>query len=168
MGDVAGLIRDAMQPANWGAAGAQPLLDAAPPAPMPEVAPPPPAAAPAAAPPPPPIDPLEISLPAPSSVLATDAFRLVLVFVVTSAMLLLLNPPFVHAPRDKRDKRRNPLEAAPCSYGRVLFGAALIAAIVALIPVLIRNWGSITGEFARARDWVVASAKSVKVGAAAK
>lgn len=170
MGDVAGLIRDAMQPANWGA-GNQPLFgagDVSPPSlPTPVPAPAPvQASAPPSAPPQPPspIDPLELSLPAASSVLATDAFRLVMVFVVTSLMLLFLNPPFVHAPRDKNQRRRNPLEAAPCSYGRVMFGALLIAAIVALIPMLIRNWGSISGAVSHARDWVAASAKSVKIG----
>lgn len=67
------------------------------------------------------------------------AFRLVVIFIVAVLVLVIINPPFVHSRRDKNDPERNELEAASCSYGRVMVSAAIITTVAALVPLALQH-----------------------------
>jgi hypothetical protein len=84
-------------------------------------------------------------------VLGHDGFAALVVFAITSILLLVVNPPFVHA---ASDEPRNALEAAPCSYGRVMAAAAVFAVLAALVPFLIRHRGRFVDVAATVQKWV--------------
>lgn len=83
------------------------------------------------------------------SVIGNGVFRVLVVFAVVAVMLVAINPPFVQA----RGKR-NSVEAAPCSYGRVLVAAAVGAVLAGLVPLGVQNHAAITDNFGKFRDWV--------------
>ena len=135
----------------------QPTAPAAPPAPAARRAPPvpqptapaapaaPPATAPAARP---------LTLPSITSIRQLcrhTAFRLFFVYVAACVMLISINPPFVQL---RTRKKRNALEAAPCSYSRVFSAAAIITAIVGIAPVVLRHRATLATAFTRLQSAV--------------
>lgn len=67
------------------------------------------------------------------SVMNNPLARYVLVFVVTSILLVVIAPPFVQI------RRKNQLEKAPTSYKRVIIVATITTAMVALLPLCLAN-----------------------------
>ena len=132
-----------------------------------------PGSVPAAPPTPPmaaPVDVLVVSAPTPTpatplpplpsislftSAIGTGVFTAMMVFVVITIILIAVNPPFVHAPSDEP---RNALEAAPCSYGRVMTAAAVFAVIAVAIPIAVKHRQRIISGSNRALAW----AKSIQ------
>lgn len=82
-------------------------------------------------------------------------FRLAFVFLVSFVMLVAINPPFVQA---RSSKKRNALEAAPCSYGRVMVASAIIAALVALVPLGLKHRERIGSALLSAQSWIKSKA----------
>ena len=78
-------------------------------------------------------------------------FRLAFVFSVSFVMLVAINPPFVQA---RTSRKRNALEAAPCSYGRVMVASAIIAGLVALVPLGLKHRERIGGAFVSMQSWI--------------
>ena len=80
-----------------------------------------------------------------------SAFRLFIIFLISCIMLLSVNPPFVQV---RSKKKRNALEAAPCSYYRVMVVSAIMVAIVVILPVCIRNKNTFVATFEKLRQMV--------------
>ena len=66
-------------------------------------------------------------------------------FLFVAILLSLIRPGFVQEDTGSLDEQQ------PLSYKRVVIWALVAAATVGLIPVVARNWTSITGFVARLR-----------------
>lgn len=96
------------------------------------------------------------ALPVPSvasikQMLGHTLFRLAFVYAAACVILISLNPPFVQV---RSRKKRNALEAAPCSYYRVMVAAAVITAIVGVAPLVIQHRAAIGGVCARIQGMI--------------
>jgi hypothetical protein len=85
------------------------------------------------------------------TVMGHGLFAALVVFAVTALMLVMVNPPFVHEPSEKP---RNALEAAPCSYGRVMVSAAVFALLAAAVPHAVRHRKRIAEAATSIQGWV--------------
>jgi len=84
-------------------------------------------------------------------VMQHTVFRLAFVFFVSFVMLVAINPPFVQA---RTNRKRNALEAAPCSYGRAMVASGIIAGLVALVPLGLKHRDRIGGAFVSMQSWM--------------
>ena len=99
-----------------------------------------------------PVKPLPVpSMASIKSFVGHTTFRLVTVYLVAFMMLVAINPPFVQV---RSKKKRNALEAAPCSYGRAMTAAAFITVIVGLIPLVLENKDRISAVAAKMKSMV--------------
>ena len=80
-----------------------------------------------------------------------SAFRLLIIFLISCIMLLSVNPPFVQV---RSKKKRNALEAAPCSYYRVMVVSVTMVVIVVILPVCIRNKNTFVATYEKLRQMV--------------
>jgi hypothetical protein len=85
------------------------------------------------------------------TVVSHTAFRLLSVYLISFVILVAINPPFVQA---RSKKKRNALEAAPCSYGRVMVASAIITTLVALIPLCLQHRERLGGMFSSMQKWI--------------
>ena len=110
----------------------------------------------AAAKPEAPAAPAAPALPVPSvasikQMLGHTLFRLAFVYAAACVILISLNPPFVQV---RSRKKRNALEAAPCSYYRVMVAAAVITAIVGVAPLVVQHRAAIGGVCTRIQGMI--------------
>ncbi len=77
------------------------------------------------------------------------AFRLTFVFLMTFAILVAINPPFVQV----RNTKKNPIEASPCSYGRAMVVAAIVTLLVGAIPQCIKHKDKFASVFSKIKGW---------------
>lgn len=84
------------------------------------------------------------------TVIQHTAFRIIIIFVISCIILLSINPPFVQC---KRKKDKNPAEASPCSYGKVIIVSFIIASLGFLIPLMIKHSKSITDNLNNIKSW---------------
>jgi hypothetical protein len=92
-----------------------------------------------------------VELPSVKQVVGHTAFRLGLVYVVACIMLISINPPFVQV---RAKKKRNVVEAAPCSYSRVMVAAAVITSVVGVAPIAIEHRNAIAKTLCRVQAMV--------------
>lgn len=83
-------------------------------------------------------------------ILYSPLFRILVVFFLVVAMLVIIKPSFV----EDSSQRTNPLEDAPISYKRVLVVAGLATTIVVVLPIIIEHQARISSIFGKVRDMV--------------
>lgn len=76
-------------------------------------------------------------------------FRLTFVFLMTFAILVAINPPFVQV----RNEKKNPIEASPCSYGRVIIAATIVTMLVGAIPLCIKHKDKFATVVQKIKGW---------------
>jgi hypothetical protein len=76
-------------------------------------------------------------------------FRLTFVFFMTFGILVAINPPFVQV----RNEKKNPIEASPCSYGRVIIAAAIVTLLVGAIPLCIKHKDKFATVVQKIKGW---------------
>lgn len=81
---------------------------------------------------------------------ASPVFYFALTFAAAFGVLATINPAFVQVPRDA-SKPSVPGEDRPCSFGRVLVWATVMAAIGALIPLVGAHWEAIAAWVSQLR-----------------
>ena len=76
-------------------------------------------------------------------------FRLTFVFLMTFAILVAINPPFVQV----RNEKKNPIEASPCSYRRVIIASAIVTMLVGAIPLCIKHKDKFATVVQKIKGW---------------